>query len=144
MVKKRPCRICHKWYRPDPRAGNRQRVCSEDECQKERHRRACQSWRDNNPDYDREARLRKKLRIEGHEEVGSGFESGPLRGKLCWAAARDAIGLKACIIIDESVKLLLDAARDAAPGQPSGNKGKSGKDPIRWARDEIDRGGSAP
>jgi len=30
---KRPCRLCRRWFRPDPRVGERQYACSTPECQ---------------------------------------------------------------------------------------------------------------
>ncbi len=44
VVRKRPCRICRRWFLPDPRAGNRQRVCGETKCQHENHRRDCAAY----------------------------------------------------------------------------------------------------
>ena len=61
MRRKRPCRVCRKWFLAHPRAGSRQKVCSSESCQRERHRRNCEDWRARHPDYDREARLRVRL-----------------------------------------------------------------------------------
>lgn len=113
MVNKRPCRICGKWFQPDPRAGDRQRACSSSECQRERHRRACNRWHHENPDYDRERRLRQRLRRMGQRQRGEGFECEVLRGSLDWLGARDAVGLQVCVMIDESSKVLSWALRDA-------------------------------
>jgi hypothetical protein len=41
MRRKRPCRICRRWFVPHPGAGDRQHVCSAVDCQRERHWRAC-------------------------------------------------------------------------------------------------------
>ena len=35
-----PCSICWRWFEPHPRAGSRQRVCSSEEYEPERQRRA--------------------------------------------------------------------------------------------------------
>ena len=35
MLRKRPCRICRRWFQPHARAGERQRVCSEAACQRD-------------------------------------------------------------------------------------------------------------
>src|SRR6266566_129626 len=47
----RPCRICRRWFRPDPRVGARQRACSNPSCQKARHQQAQARWCARNPDY---------------------------------------------------------------------------------------------
>ena len=46
----RICEICHIAFTPDPRVGERQRVCRERRCQRERKRRAQKNWLAKNPD----------------------------------------------------------------------------------------------
>jgi len=98
MARKCRCRICGRWFRPQPQAGSRQRACSAPGCQRERHRRACVRWHRANPDYDREDRLRRRLRREGHPGAGDA-RGGPLDplGALDWSAARDAVGLQVAV-----------------------------------------------
>ena len=88
MVKKRPCRICRRWFQPHPRAGDRQRVCGEAGCQRERHRRACAGWRAKEVEGIRRHRLRQRLR---EEEGGVGVGAS---GRVRWDAVRDAVGLE--------------------------------------------------
>jgi len=110
MVRRRPCRICRKWFRPDARAGERQRVCSNPACQRERHRRACAEWRARNPDYDRLNRLVRRLVRERGVDA---LTVDPLSA-IDWEVARDEIGLEPAVTIEEFGRLL-----------------------VRWARDEI-------
>lgn len=49
--KKRPCRYCRRWFRPDPRVGDRQRACSRPGCQAQRLAEQQARWRRRNPDY---------------------------------------------------------------------------------------------
>lgn len=80
--RKRPCRICRRWFDPHPRVGDRQRVCSKPECQRERHRRWCEDSRRKSPDAGREERLRGLLRGEaggGRAGSGPGRETEPTR-----------------------------------------------------------------
>src|ERR1035441_4380494 len=51
VARKRPCCICHRWFRPDNRVGSRQRACSKPKCQSLRRRCKQASWRARNPDY---------------------------------------------------------------------------------------------
>lgn len=44
------CEICHVAFTPDPRVGERQRVCRERRCQLERKRRAQKNWLAKNPE----------------------------------------------------------------------------------------------
>lgn len=113
MVRKRPCRICHRWFRPHPRAGDRQRTCSGAPCQAERRRRAVAAWRRRHPDYDRDDRLRRRLQVSpGVEAVGT----DPL-AQLDWDAARNAVGLEVAVVIEETGRLLATWTRNAVARQ---------------------------
>jgi hypothetical protein len=59
--RKRPCRICGKWYRPNPRLGERQRTCGDKECQRQWHGKKCQEWNRKNRSYFQETYLEKCL-----------------------------------------------------------------------------------
>ncbi len=113
---KRPCSICRKWFQPSARARGRQRACSTPECQRERHRRACGAWRQANPDYDRETRLRARLQPET-SAAGHPLEVDPLR-RVRWDAARDAVGLEASVIVEEFGQVMAKWVRDAVIAQP--------------------------
>lgn len=121
MARSRPCRICRRWFQPNPRAGARQRTCSRPECQRERHRRSCASWHQRNPDYDRETRLRLRLGAERPKAAESGL--------LPWRAARDAVGLEALVVLEEVVRLLVSTLRDAVVRQVRVSKGESSRVP---------------
>ena len=133
IQRKRPCRICRKWFRPDPRQKGRQYTCGDPGCQRERHRRNCDTWRQRNPDYDRESRLRERLK--------RGKEKGPyveLSQGINVGVARDALGLQRYVVIDEIGKVLLDMTRDALCPQPSVYKGKIGGLPPVELRDGME------
>ena len=83
MLRKRPCRICHQWFRPHPRAGDRQRACCAAPCQAERRRRAVAAWRRRHPDYDRDDRLRRRLQAAPRAVA---LDADPL-AQLNWVAA---------------------------------------------------------
>src|SRR5271169_850224 len=50
-ARKRPCAICRRWFRPDPRVGNRQHACGKPECQVSRRQKTQAGWRHRNPGY---------------------------------------------------------------------------------------------
>lgn len=100
MVRKRPCRICHRWFQPHPRAGDRQKVCSRPECQKERRRRSVAGLRKKDPGGERADRLRRRLRTDGAQET-----SGPLAG-LDRKVLRNAVGLEVAVAIEESAEVV--------------------------------------
>lgn len=119
MAAKRPCAICRKWFRRDPRVKHIQKVCGRQECQRERHRRSCALWRQRNPDYDRENRLRRRLGRDA-KQGGEPLWRDP-GGEIDWGVARDAIGLEAAVIIEESQQVLCRWARDAISAQALGS-----------------------
>lgn len=59
---KRPCRICRKWFSPDPRLGDRQKTCGAPECQRRWHARKCAEWNRKNRTYFQEVYLSARLR----------------------------------------------------------------------------------
>lgn len=130
MHRKRPCRICRRWFVPHPRTGDRQRVCGRVECQLERHRRACQAWREREGDEERRHRLQQRLRADPSD-------SGPRTGKVRWEVVRDAVGLEVSVIFEELLKLLEDAVRDAVGRQGAGIAMESGRVIAAARRDDM-------
>ena len=37
FARKRPCRVCRRWFQPDARLGDRQKTCGDPECKREWH-----------------------------------------------------------------------------------------------------------
>lgn len=108
MVRRRPCRICRRWFRPHPRAGDRQHTCGTPSCQAERRRRAVAAWRVRHPGFDREDRLRRRLL----KEVACAGGIDPM-ASIDWRAARNAVGLEVAVVIEESSRLVATWARNA-------------------------------
>ena len=111
MRRTRPCRICRRWFVPHPRAGDRQHVCSAVDCQQERHRRACQRWRQHEVPAERAHRLRQRLRVEVDGQQGAAAS------RVSWDAVRDVVGLEVSVILEEISRLLEDVVRDAVHRQ---------------------------
>jgi len=134
MRRKRPCRICGRWFQVHPRAGDRQRVCSAAACQRERHRRACQRWRQQEASAERRHRVRQRIRVDSDQETS---RAEGLAGRLAWDAVRDAVGLEVAVIIEEVVRLLEDAVRDAVCGQVRVGAGESRQVLGMGGRDDM-------
>ncbi len=134
MRRKRPCRICRRWFLPNARAGNRQKVCSDPACQRERHRRSCRDWHLDNPGYDREDRLRSKLVKAAEAPLTS---ADPLPVRIDAEAARDAVGMEVAVVIEETGKVLTDWVRDAMLAQAKRITRESPKHAPVAARDAI-------
>lgn len=45
------CINCGRYFTPDRRIGERQKVCSSEVCKRERKKKAQKNWRENNPEY---------------------------------------------------------------------------------------------
>jgi hypothetical protein len=89
-ARKRPCAICRRWFRPDPRIGARQRACSAPECQTTRRRKTQSSWRARNPEYAAGYRIQQRA-------VRADPPAEPLRmpsplNQLPWDLAKDQFG----------------------------------------------------
>ena len=59
-ARKKPCRICRRWFQPDPRVGDRQRACGKEDCQQARRQKTQASWRARNPGYATAHRLTQR------------------------------------------------------------------------------------
>ena len=60
-LKKRPCRICKKWFLPNPRLGDRQMTCGSSECQRQWHIRKCAEWNRDNRSCFQENYLKRRI-----------------------------------------------------------------------------------
>ena len=65
-------------------------------------------------------------------------------GKIDWDVARDAAGLEATVIIEETGKVLVGYTRDAVRAKPLVITGKSPQVPGPAARDDMGPAGPAP
>ena len=108
-ARKRPCSICHHWFRPDPRVGVRQHACGKPECQTARRKTTQARWRAKNPDYATGYRLQQRSAQERPAE--------PLRvpaplNRLPWDIAKDEIGGKAADFLGVMGALLVRSTKD--------------------------------
>src|SRR5215472_9151612 len=106
---KRPCCICRRWFRPNPRVGMRQRACGQPDCQTARRTQTQKSWRDRNPDYF----IGRRIQERGHRDQ----PPEPLRlpaplSRLPWDIAQDQFGVQGADFIGVMGALLLQATQD--------------------------------
>ena len=108
-ARKQPCTICRRWFRPDPRVGERQRACDRPECQTARRRKTQASWRRRNPDYAIAWRLdRRKAQTEAPELL----RLPPPLPRLPWELAKDQFGAQGADFLGVMGTLILRAAKD--------------------------------
>ncbi len=108
-ARKRPCTICRRWFRPDPRVGDRQRACSGPECQTDRRRKTQASWRERNRGYATAWRIDRRAAQPQPPE--------PLRlpaplNQLPWDVAKDQFGTQGADFIGVLGALIIRTAKD--------------------------------
>jgi len=84
-ARKRACRICRRWFRPDNRVGDRQRACGEPDCQKARRQKTQASWRARNPGYATAHRISQR----NQEKAAEPLRTPPPLSRLPWDLAKD-------------------------------------------------------
>src|SRR6266567_3353137 len=109
-ARKRPCSICRRWFRPDPRVGGRHHACGKPECQTSRRQKTQASWRRRNPGYavaylidQRAAQIKpaaEPLRLPA-----------PLN-QLPWDLAKDQFGAQGADFVGVMGALMVRSAKD--------------------------------
>jgi hypothetical protein len=133
-AKKRPCRICRKWFQPDVRVGDRQHTCGRPECQVIRRKKTQSAWRAWNRDYFVAWRIQARSESEQTPE--------PLRlphplSNLPWDLAQDEFGIKGADFIGALGGVLLRATKDQFKRQVVDSTGDSVRLPRFPAKDQF-------
>ncbi len=133
-ARKKPCCICRRWFRPDPRVGSRQRACGKEECQAARRVQTQRSWRDRNPDYF----IARRIGERGNEDR----RPEPLRlppplNQLPWDIAQDQFGVEGTDFIGVLSTVLLRVAQDQFKGYSIDRTGVADTLPLKAAQDQI-------
>lgn len=135
MNKRRPCRICGRWFHPDPRVGSRQRACGSRACQRKRREKTQAAWRARNPDYYLRRRLQRRARaaraaeeaVEDPRKLRVWHSEGEVRrpgllgvprvlAPIPWDLAQDEIGVAATDFLVVTARLLVKVAQDQRMG----------------------------
>jgi hypothetical protein len=147
--KRRPCRVCRKWFVANPRLGDRQRTCGARECQRQWHARKCTEWNRKNRSYFREIYLRGRLEAFGSgppEQSPSSCSSCRLNDlprrfsplDLPQEVIQEVIEVQQLIIIEYIVRLLLRGVQEVIDTQQFERKGQIRRLPVS----SISRGDS--
>jgi len=121
--KKRPCRVCGKWYAPNPRLGDRQQTCGGMKCQRKWHARKCAEWNRKNRAYFKEIYLRGRLESFGSAPPAQSpslcsscrINDSPRRTsplELPQEVIQEVIEVKQLIIIEYIVRLLMRGVQE--------------------------------
>ncbi len=109
-ARKRPCTICRRWFRPDPRIGKRQRACGKPECQTSRRQKTQANWRRRNPDYATAYRIQQRA-VQANPPAEPLRMTSPLN-QLPWDLAKDEFGTQGTDFIAVMGALLMRTAKD--------------------------------
>ncbi len=126
--KRRPCRICRRWFTPNPRLKDRQKTCGDAKCKREWHKKKCAEWNKNNPDYFRTNYLQEKL-IAASPSENSSKKILPIKSRLKSGLpllfVQEVIDIQHLIIIEYLAQLLYGRFQDVFRGQATVNTGKT-------------------
>ena len=126
ICKKRPCRICRRWFLPNPRLKDRQKTCGNTKCKKEWHRKRCSEWNKKNTDYFKTNYLQKKLDAASPSEKASKIlpVKSRLKSGLPLHYVQEVIGIQHLVIIEYLAQLLLRRFQEVLRGQVVVNTGQ--------------------
>lgn len=135
--KKRPCRICQKWFMPNPRVGDRQKTCADPECMRKWHAGKCSEWNRKNRNYVQENYLSDRLELRVNEKEGSeGASAAATTSKSHVSASNSAsfpqlprslieevIGVQQFVIMEYIARQLFRSVQEVIRSQHSENTG---------------------
>jgi hypothetical protein len=130
VLKKRPCRICRRWFMPNPRVKDRQMTCGDPDCMDEWHRRKCREWNRKNSDYFRANYLQKKLSAACRSGTPPSLQPKTrLKSELPHLFVQEVISIQHLIIIEYFGQLLYRRFQEVLRAQPTVITRKTGRLP---------------
>ena len=131
--KKRPCRICRKWFLPNPRVGDRQMTCGAEKCMRKWRIKKCAEWyKKNRSSYFQTNYLSTKLASLAVDEKKDPKQSAaittplprlPTAGtgkfpQLPRSLIQEVIGGQHLVIIEYVAQLLFRSVQEVIKQQP--------------------------
>jgi len=127
LTRKRPCRICRRWFMPNPRLKDRQKTCGRTQCKREWHRKMCSKWNRENADYFRTNYLQKKIEAAtGGDQYSTTFQAesnvsalpkSRFKSGLPQKYVQEVIGIQHLVIIEYFSQLLYRRFQEAISRQ---------------------------
>ena len=129
-TRKRPCRVCSKWFMPNPRLGDRQKTCGADACKQQWHTAKCAEWNRQNKAYFKDIYLRNRLEPPDNDAADprsppcssspsrvNTATRGPSPLHLPREAIQEVIGTQQFVIIEYIVRVLLRGVQEMIGSQ---------------------------
>jgi len=101
--RKRPCRVCGRWYQPSSRLRKRQKTCGAKACMQEWHRRVCRRWNRQNRQDSMITYLASKLEAAAAPAGGKPTPRAPPRGvSRRWPrqVLEQELGIRKAVLVD--------------------------------------------
>src|ERR1019366_7842290 len=133
-ARKRPCRICRRWFRRGPRAGDRQRACDAPECRAARRQKTQASWRNRNRGYAIAWRIDRRA-TQAQQPPEPLRLPAPLN-QLPWDVAKDHFGAQGADFIGVMISLIIRVAKDHFKAYLIDPTGLSGRLPPAAGKDQ--------
>ena len=114
-LKKRPCKICRKWFAPHPRLGDRQKTCGSKECQKKWHAKKCAQWNRQHRAIFQANYLSKKLQVvqnQATEKPPSQLHESGIFPKLPQEVIQEVISAQQLVIAEYLSQVLLRSVQE--------------------------------
>jgi hypothetical protein len=119
MLRKRPCGVCRHWFHPDPRVGDRQRVCGAEACQQARRKKTQAAWRESNPEYFAARRIEQRAEraLPPPAPPPAPLRVPPPLDRLPWDIAQDEFGVQGADFLGILGRVLVRATQDQRGSQ---------------------------
>jgi len=114
LIRKAPCRICGKWFTPNPRLGKRQKTCGKPDCKRKWHTKNCAEWNKKNTEYFKSIYLDKKITAakKSKDENNPPVEKPLTSLGLPQRYVQEVIGVQLLVIIEYLGRLLLKRVQE--------------------------------
>ena len=134
--RKRPCGKCRRWFEPDARVGDRQRVCSREECQRARQQCNELDWQRRHPGYFIAWRAKERASRSPPDDPDPPRVPAPLT-RLPWVVAQEEFGSTGADFLGSFGRLLVIHAKKEMRTEVTGFKGETGKVPPDDAKKQM-------
>ncbi len=114
-LRKRPCKICRKWFAPHPRLSDRQKTCGTKECQKKWHAKKCAQWNRQHRAYFQAIYLSKKLQAvqdQATEKPPPQLHKSTISPKLPQDVIQEVISAQQLVIAEYLSQVLLRSVQE--------------------------------
>lgn len=146
--RKRPCGICRRWFRPDPRVRKRQKTCGDPACMREWHRRKCAKWNRQNAEIIQRERLVGEFKAAvaqsgqgmslDRSHPGSPPDPNALRMGNLLIFAQEVMATQLAVMIEILLQHLLRRAQEVLRRQSAANTGQFPQHAPVGAQEVID------